>query len=668
MAFIQKNFSTIGGQARSDVAPAHWSYQSATDALAVVQASDYFNAVATQLQAGDFINLVLTDGKFIATVESVAVSPTERIVVIDTDVIGSGGSTASRGALVLLDGNQATVTAVPFPIPFNLEDYDSDDIHDNSVNPNRLTVPPGVTHVKIIGQVQWQDSSAGSRQISITKNGITGFGGHALNLISPADAANDPATVHQAVSPVVEVVEGDYFEVMVTQNSGGNLNIIGAGAGSLTWASMKIVAGTAVGFGTAAFEDVGVDEGDVVQLEDVSGNPGLPAVDGSQLTNLPSGSGDVVGPAGVAADSNIAVYDSTTGKLIKDGGQTIAEVIAASAGTFKGAFVHSDSGNSVNTGVQFKVPWNQEGYDIGGWHDNSTNNTRLTVPAGVAKVRLTANIQWALNTNGVRRLFFLKNGLIANGLGEVIKDANANGVASFQNLSSAIINVVEGDYFEAVVTQDTGGSVNIESQNSAVSWFGIEAIADNGGQASNIWTLKETIVISNDADVQILNLTAKNYRLELFNLIPATDDVQFSAQVSINNGSSYATSKYQWAARVFAMSSGTNNNDNDGDDVSITFMGAAPNESVGNGGVAGFQYGLSGEVSLKNTSQSTFPLSLTHHINYQDDTGRGWFGHGGGMSVNDTQTIGTLNVNAVRLFFSMGNIVSGTVEVWESTA
>ncbi len=41
--------------------------------------------------------------------------------------------------------------------------------------------------------------------------------------------------------------------------------------------------------GTAAFQDVGTATGNVPQLEDVSGSPGLPAVDGSQLTNVGQG-------------------------------------------------------------------------------------------------------------------------------------------------------------------------------------------------------------------------------------------------------------------------------------------------------------------------------------------------------------------------------------------
>ena len=176
------------------------------------------------------------------------------------------------------------------------------------------------------------------------------------------------------------------------------------------------------------------------------------------------------------------------------------------------------------------------------------------------------------------------------------------------------------------------------------------------------------MVISNAADVQILNLTQRNYRLELFGFIPASDDVRLTAQASINNGSSYVASKYQWETRVFAMSSGSTNNENEGSSSEIAFMGGVPGETVGNGGVAAFEYGVSGQINLKNTSQSTFPLSLTFELTYQDNTSRGWFAHGGGMSADDSQTIGTLNVNAFKLRFSVGNIVSGTIEVWESLA
>jgi hypothetical protein len=70
--------------------------------------------------------------------------------------------------------------------------------------------------------------------------------------------------------------------------------------------------------GTAAALDVGTGANAVVQLDETGK---LPAVDGSQLTNIgaATGVGDVVGPAG-ATDSHVALFDGTTGKLLKGGG------------------------------------------------------------------------------------------------------------------------------------------------------------------------------------------------------------------------------------------------------------------------------------------------------------------------------------------------------------
>ena len=57
----------------------------------------------------------------------------------------------------------------------------------------------------------------------------------------------------------------------------------------------------------------------------------------------PGGSGDVTGPAGAIAD-NIAVYNGISGKLIKDGGQTIAAVIAAAIAGSGGSTILHGSG------------------------------------------------------------------------------------------------------------------------------------------------------------------------------------------------------------------------------------------------------------------------------------------------------------------------------------
>lgn len=84
-------------------------------------------------------------------------------------------------------------------------------------------------------------------------------------------------------------------------------------------------------------DDIGVQVGDIPALQDVDGVPGLPAVSGALLTDLPSGSGDVVGPAS-AVSANISVFDGTTGKLIADSGYSIADLLAYSSILYEAIF------------------------------------------------------------------------------------------------------------------------------------------------------------------------------------------------------------------------------------------------------------------------------------------------------------------------------------------
>src|SRR6187431_2043982 len=57
----------------------------------------------------------------------------------------------------------------------------------------------------------------------------------------------------------------------------------------------------------------------------LGGDGGFHPVTPPPVTGGPTG--DVIGPAG-AVDEMIAVYDGVTGKLIKDGGMTIADILA----------------------------------------------------------------------------------------------------------------------------------------------------------------------------------------------------------------------------------------------------------------------------------------------------------------------------------------------------
>lgn len=104
-------------------------------------------------------------------------------------------------------------------VSWNSEDFDPRAMHDNSTNPSRLTVPPGVTCVELTAVTDWDNNSAGERTLWILKNGTT-------TIVQKMQAAlresrNDICTGPIAVSPT------DYFELMVFQDSGGTRTIGG---------------------------------------------------------------------------------------------------------------------------------------------------------------------------------------------------------------------------------------------------------------------------------------------------------------------------------------------------------------------------------------------------------------------------------------------------------
>lgn len=70
--------------------------------------------------------------------------------------------------------------------------------------------------------------------------------------------------------------------------------------------------------------------------------------DGSAWQEDIAGDGDVVGP-GSAVDNSVAVFDGTTGKLVKDGGATIAQIRAIPQNSQSGPYTLSltDAGGHV---------------------------------------------------------------------------------------------------------------------------------------------------------------------------------------------------------------------------------------------------------------------------------------------------------------------------------
>ena len=143
----------------------------------------------------------------------------------------------------------------------------------------------------------------------------------------------------------------------------------------------------------------------------------------------------------------------------------------------RGAYVYETTGASWTPGSGVAVPFDNEVYDTDGIHDNATNNTRLTVPEGVRKIRLTGYV-WFDSSTATGQFFSLQfaKGGTASFLGNVAQQvwSSATNQAVKLNIVTGVLEVDSGEYFELVVDGAVGTSFGSSATPSNFSMEIIE--------------------------------------------------------------------------------------------------------------------------------------------------------------------------------------------------
>jgi hypothetical protein len=196
-------------------------------------------------------------------------------------------------------------------------------------------------------------------------------------------------------------------------------------------------------------------------------------LDTTGLTNPMTTTGDIIYSSPGSTPVRLGI--GTAGQVLKvNSGATAPEWGAASSSsTFVGCQAEKiSSAQSLTNNTESAVTFNSEVFDTDGFHDNSTNNSRITIPSGKAgKYLLTAQISFAANATGARVVKFKKNGSDFM-LGNVIAAAPATDFTVINN--STLVNASVGDYFEVFALQSSGGSLNLNfsSGNGVGCFFG----------------------------------------------------------------------------------------------------------------------------------------------------------------------------------------------------
>ena len=173
------------------------------------------------------------------------------------------------------------------------------------------------------------------------------------------------------------------------------------------------------------------------------------------------------------ANGNTGWHLTTAGTIILDSTgltfEQFANVLAAADfPTFSGALVSLTADVSVPATTTVFVAFNNEVEDTDGFHDNVTNNTRLTVPVNGRYV-ITANV--SVTSNAQHNVWIFKNGVKFIGM-PCETDGNLFSLTAYPLTATA------GDFFELRFENVAGSSISIHTDNAAngITSFGIYRI------------------------------------------------------------------------------------------------------------------------------------------------------------------------------------------------
>lgn len=152
--------------------------------------------------------------------------------------------------------------------------------------------------------------------------------------------------------------------------------------------------------------------------------------------------------------------------------RTLTRTFDSAAYAHSGASAFLSADQSLPNGTLTVISLAGEDYDTANWHDTATNPSRMTVPTGVARVDVEAQVGYLANSTGRRSLLIRKNGVTV----AVVNQNAVAGDASYLHAGKKGISVVAGDFFEMFAFQDSGAALSAQG-GSALTWLTIKKVA-----------------------------------------------------------------------------------------------------------------------------------------------------------------------------------------------
>jgi len=201
----------------------------------------------------------------------------------------------------------------------------------------------------------------------------------------------------------------------------------------------------------------------------------IPSVEGGIQPTLLTTKGDIIvatGNAtlvrqGVGTDGQVLTADSAQADGVKWATPAVATP------TFVGCSIYNTTSFSISNNTATRITCNSEFFDTNGFHDNSTNPARITIPAGYAgKYLVNMGVTYDANGTGARTVAVYKNNASFVELFTMTGGSGGNQSPK----SSVVINLAVGDYIELFTTQTSGTTLTMYAREYEhpiqVTWLG----------------------------------------------------------------------------------------------------------------------------------------------------------------------------------------------------
>lgn len=314
------------------------------------------------------------------------------------------------------------------------------------------------------GQGAAVDGSASSPSWSFSNDTDTGLFLPAADAIGFSAGGSERARVTTSAFQMLE-------ELVLSQ--GATFNRRSVSSTPITLTDDDFIVELAVGGVTVNLPAASGRAGKVYLIKDAGGNAGTTA-----HTIDPNSTEQIDGSSTLTLEVDFdGVFIASDGT----GWMVLARNGAATGGggsAFQGALAELTANESIASGSETTLPLDAAVYDTDGfWSAGSP--TRLTVPEGVSRVIVAANVRWASNSTGQRFMRIRKNGIDFKGMPFARFTAEAQ---TEMNAASAVVDVSPGDFFELRVFQSSGGPLDVDAHQG--TWFSIEAVSSSSPEGN----------------------------------------------------------------------------------------------------------------------------------------------------------------------------------------